>query len=194
MRALLPIIILLSSLSCFAEDNALFAFVRLETSMGNIRVKLYKKDAPRTVENFLALVSGKKNYRDIKTGKKVVDTPFYQNMIFHKVHPELGIQSGCPWGNGKGWPGYTIKQEKNEQNFNEPGRIAMSIIDGDPNTVGSQFFITTKAMPDLNEKYTVFGEVTDGMVVVKKMASVRRDAMMKPLKPIKLERIIVESE
>ena len=194
MRTLALLLILSLASPAFVAPNALFAFVTMKTSMGDIKLKLYKKEARRTVENFVGLASGTKSYRDGKTGKKVLNTPFYRDMIFHKIHPELGIQTGCPWGNGKGWPGFTIKHEKNDLKFDRPYLVAMSRTIKDPNSVGSQFFITTKASPHLNELYTVMGEVISGQDVVRKISLQKRDAMMKPLKPFQLMQVIVDSE
>ncbi len=176
----------------FAQGNALFAFATLKTSLGDIRLKLYKKEAPNYVENFVGLSTGEKQFRDVRSGKKIKDTPFYQDMIFHKVHPELGIQTGCPWGNGKGWPGYTIKDEKNGLKFDKPYLVGMARISDDENSVGSQFFITTSKSPHLDERYTVMGEVDKGFAVVDKISRVPRDAMMKPLSKVELKRIIIE--
>lgn len=175
-----------------ATSNALFTFVRMVTSMGTIRLKLYKQDAPRTVENFVGLASGSKAYRDLSTGKKFRDTPFYKKMVFHKVHPDLGIQSGCPWGNGKGWPGFTIKNEANDLKFDRPFLIGMSRTQDNPNSMGSQFFITTAKADHLDKTFIVFGEVVEGEDVVKRISQVKRDAMMKPLQPVVLEEVIVE--
>lgn len=194
MSRIFFVLILFFSFNSSAEENALFSFVQLETSLGEIKLKLYKKEAPNSVENLIGLADGTKPFRDVQTGKKVKDTIFYKDMIFHKVHPELGIQTGCPWGNGKGWPGYTLKQEKNELVFDRPYLVAMAKIEGDPNSVGSQFFITTKSAPHLNKKYTVIGEVVRGMDTVNKIARVARDAMMKPLKPVILKRIVIEKQ
>lgn len=192
MRDFLFCCILLFSSSTFAKGNALFTKATLETSKGPITLKLFKKDAPNYVDNFVGLATGKKDFRDTNTGKKIKDTVFYKNMVFHKVHPELGIQTGCPWGNGKGWPGYTVKEEVNELKFDRPYLVAMAKIEGDNNSIGSQFFITAKPAPHLDGKYTIIGEVEKGFKVVDEIASVKRDAMMKPLKPVKLEKILIE--
>ena len=194
MRTGLFIITLVFFLQAQAQGNALFAYVTLETSMGEIQLKLFKKDAPRLVDNFLGLISGRKAFRNSKTGKKVKDTPFYQNMVFHKVSPNLGIQTGCPWGSGKGWPGFTVKSETNDLKFDRPYRVAMSMIDGDPNSVGSQFFITTVATPHLDGKYTVIGDVQKGQEIVQQISRLKTDAMMKPIDPPKLIRIRIDSE
>lgn len=194
MRFLVFMLTYTLATTSWAAPDALFAYVTLKTSMGDIQLKLYKKEAPRTVENFMGLATGSKSYRDSKTGKKAMNKPFYQDMIFHKVHPKLGIQTGCPWGNGKGWPGFTIKQEKNDLKFDRPYLVAMSRTLQDPNSAGSQFFITTAAAPHLNENYTVMGEVVSGHDVVQKISMQKRDAMMKPLKPIKLMEVTVDGE
>lgn len=192
MLKVLVFFLLVSSSTALAESNALFTFVTLKTSRGDIRLKLFKKEAPLTVENFVGLATGKKQYRDVRSGKKVKDEVFYKDMIFHKVHPDLGIQTGCPWGNGKGWPGYTMKNESNEIKFDRPYLITMSKIQGNPDSVGSQFLITTKDLPYLDEKYTVFGEVESGQEIVDAIAKAPRDAIMRPLSVIKLQEVIVE--
>lgn len=192
MLRLLIISLLFVPSVAFSQGNALFAFVTLKTSAGDIRLKLYKREAPQYVENFVGLANGSKQFRDVRTGRKVKDVPFYKDMIFHKVHPELGIQTGCPWGNGKGWPGFTLKDEKNGLKFDKPYLVSMARIKGDENSVGSQFFITTQKAPHLDEDYTVMGEVERGFAVVDKIAKAPRDAMMRPLTPIKLERVVVE--
>ena len=172
------------------EGNHIFA--TLKTSKGDIKLKLFRSDAPRTVENFVELATGNKVFTDAKSGKKVKDTPFYRDMIFHKVHPELGIQTGCPFGNGKGGPGFTLRNETNELKFDRGFLIAMAKLENSPNSAGSQFFITTKPMWYLNGRYTVMGEVVAGHEVVIGISKVERDAVMRPIKPIKLIDIVIE--
>ncbi len=176
----------------YAQPAGLFSFAVLKTSEGDIRLKLYNREAPLSVDNFIGLASGKKQFRDIKTGKKVKNTVFYKDMIFHKVHPDLVIQTGCPWGNGKGWPGYTVKQEQNSLKFDRPYLVAMAKIEGNENSAGSQFFITTKALPYLDKDYTVMGEVETGHNVVDLISHAPRDAMMRPLEPIQLIEVVIE--
>ena len=162
--------------------------------MGDIRLKLFKDKAPKTVGSFLGLVTGEKIYNDIKTGKRVRNTPFYKDMIFHKVHPDLGIQTGCPLGNGKGWPGFTIRDEKNDIKFDRGFLVAMSKIEGNPDSAGSQFFITVKPAEHLNGKYTVIGEVAAGHEIVKNISKVKRDVMMKPVEPVRLFEVLVDKK
>ena len=121
------------------------------------------------------------------------DKPFYNGLIFHKVHPQLGIQTGCPWGNGKGWPGYTIEDEtSNKLTFDRPYLVGMAKIQGQNNSAGSQFFITTQKSPHLDGQYTVFGEVVTGQEIVKEISRAARDSMMKPVSPIILKEVIIE--
>ena len=176
-----------------AQDQSPYPIVVLETSEGNIRIKLFKEDSPKTVAHFMGLVQGTIPFRSSESGKEIKNRPFYQNMIFHKVHPDLGIQTGCPWGNGKGWPGRTIENETdNKLTFNRPYLVGMSNIPSQEKSAGSQFFITTQKSTEMSGKYTVFGEVVSGQEIVTKISQAPTDKTMKPLKPIRLKKIILE--
>ena len=192
MRFSFFLLVVISVKMAFADPN--FVFVTLKTSMGDIRLKLFKREAPRTVKNFVELATGKKSFNDIKTGKKVENTPFYRNMVFHKVHPDLGIQTGCPLGNGKGWPGFNLRNEGNGIKFDRGFLVAMSKVEGNSDSVGSQFFITVKPVEHLNGKYTVMGEVVAGHEVVTNISRVKRDAMMKPIEPVKLIGVFIDGK
>ena len=109
----------------------------------------YPLDAPNTVDNFIKLT--KKGY--------------YDGLKFHRVEPNLLIQGGDPNGSGSGGPGYTIKAEFNSQKH-IAGTVAMARRQ-DPNSAGSQFYICIVPLPSLDGKYTVFGQVIEGMDVVK---------------------------
>jgi peptidyl-prolyl cis-trans isomerase A (cyclophilin A) len=159
----------------------------IHTTAGKITVKLFPDKAPKTIENFLGLASGKKEWTDPKDGKKK-KTPLYNGTIFHRVIPGFMIQGGDPAGNGTGGPGYTFEDEtKPSDNFDKPGILAMA--NAGPNTNGSQFFITVKATPWLNGRHTIFGEVTSGMDVVEKIVSAPRDAGDRPNTPVKITKI-----
>lgn len=193
MKIQLFLVLFFLPLLSFAELSTPHTYAVLKTSQGDIRLKLYNRDSPKTVENFVGLAKGVKVFRDAHTGKKVRDRPFYTNMIFHKIHPDLGIQTGCPWGTGKGWPGFTIEDETNNKiTFDRPYLLAMAKINNQTSSAGSQFFITTKKAPHLNGKYTIFGEVVSGHNIVVNISKAPRDSMMKPLKPIKLNEVIIE--
>ncbi len=194
IRLFLFVLLFMHAKVVFSNPDFSFVFVTLKTSMGDVRLKLFKAEAPETVENFIDLVTGKKTYSDIKTGKRIKNTPFYKNMIFHKVHPDLGIQTGCPLGNGKGWPGFTIRNETNNIKFDRGFLVAMSKIKDNPDSMGSQFFITVKPMEHLNGKYIVMGEVVAGHEIVRNISKVKKDAMMKPVEPVKLLEVLLDAD
>src|SRR5439155_24409171 len=115
------------------------------TRMGTIVLKLYEKEAPKTVANFVGLVQGTKQWTDPKSGKKV-KKPFYNGLTFHRVIPGFMIQGGDPLGNGTGGPGYEFADEFNKSlRHDKPGRLSMA--NAGPNTNGSQFFITVAETP-----------------------------------------------
>ncbi|QIX25158.1 peptidylprolyl isomerase [Nocardioides sp. JQ2195] len=129
----------------------------LKTNKGDITINLFPNHAPETVENFVGLAEGTKEYKDDagRSGEK-----FYDGLIFHRVIDGFMIQGGCPLGQGIGGPGYKFKDEFHpELQFNKPYLLAMA--NAGPGTNGSQFFITTTATPHLNNKHTIFGEVAD---------------------------------
>jgi len=187
----IQLIILILSQFAFAQQYAPGSVAILDTNKGEIRIHLRKDIAPATVNNFVGLATGKKEFRDADTGKTIRDTPFYQKHVFHRVHPSLGIHTGCPWGTGHGWPGFYIPFEKQGEKikFDRPYLVGLATIPNRPDTGGSQFFITTKPGPELNQKHVLFGEVFLGKDVVDKIANTKRDSMMRPLKPVKLNSI-----
>ena len=139
-----------------------------QTSRGNITIKLFEKDAPETVDNFVGLATGKKEWIDPRTGQKS-KAPLYDGTSFHRVIPDFMIQGGDPLGTGTGGPGYKFKDEfQSGKRFDKPGLLAMA--NAGPNTNGSQFFITEVATPHLNNRHTIFGEVVGGQELVPKIA------------------------
>ena len=140
-----------------------------DTSLGKIVIKLFPEESPKTVENFVGLATGEKEWTDPKTGEKV-KKPLYDGTIFHRVIPNFMIQGGDPQGTGMGGPGYKFEDEfKSGLKFDRPGLLAMA--NAGPNTNGSQFFITVVPTPHLTNKHTIFGEVISGMDVVAKIVS-----------------------
>ena len=114
----------------------------LDTSMGRITCKLFEKEAPQTVANFIGLAEGKKDWTNSDTKQKVHGKSLYNGTTFHRVIPEFMIQGGDPLGTGMGDPGYLFKDEFDPNlNFDVPGRLAMA--NSGPNTNGSQFFLCT---------------------------------------------------
>jgi peptidyl-prolyl cis-trans isomerase A (cyclophilin A) len=166
-------------------------YATLETSMGTIVVRLLPKEAPIAVANFEALATGSKEWTDPKTGKKVL-RPLYAGTIFHRVIPEFMIQGGDPLGTGTGGPGYRFEDEfSSGRKFDKPGLLAMA--NAGPNSNGSQFFITEIATPWLNNRHTIFGEVIEGMEVVRTIARASKGAGDRPEHDIVLERVTIGS-
>lgn len=160
------------------------------TSKGNIVCFLYPEKAPKTVENFIGLAKGTKEWTDPRTKGKV-KKPLYDGTIFHRVIPEFMIQGGDPLGMGIGGPGYTFEDEIVEDiTFDRPGRLAMA--NAGPNTNGSQFFITVAPTAWLNGRHTIFGQVIEGQDVVDAISIVQRDASDRPIEPVILQQIIIE--
>lgn len=166
----------------------------IETSMGTIEIDLFADKAPVTVENFVGLANGTKEFTDSKTGKKV-KRKFYDGLTFHRVIPEFMIQGGCPLGTGTGGPGYTFEDETNNGlKFNKPGLLAMA--NAGPNTNGSQFFITEVSTPWLNGHHTIFGEVVSNkdLEIVKKIARVETGFSDDPIDAVIIKKITIEED
>jgi peptidyl-prolyl cis-trans isomerase A (cyclophilin A) len=139
-----------------------------QTSQGNITVRLFEKDAPETVANFVGLATGSKEWTDPRSRAKS-HAKLYDGTVFHRVIPSFMIQGGDPLGTGTGDPGYRFKDEfQSGRKFDKPGLLAMA--NAGPNTNGSQFFITEVPTPHLNNRHTIFGEVVKGFELVPKIA------------------------
>jgi peptidyl-prolyl cis-trans isomerase A (cyclophilin A) len=139
-----------------------------QTSMGTIVVRLLPEKAPKTVENFVGLAEGTKEWRDPRNGQKS-KAPLYDGTAFHRVIPDFMIQGGDPSGTGRGDPGYRFDDEIGPDNkFDRPGLLAMA--NAGPGTNGCQFFITEVPTPHLNRGHTIFGEVVKGYELVPKIA------------------------
>jgi peptidyl-prolyl cis-trans isomerase A (cyclophilin A) len=149
-----------------------------ETSLGKITCRLFRDETPKTVENFIGLASGTKEFSDPKT-RQQTKRAFYDGLVFHRVIPDFMIQGGCPLGTGTGGPGYQFEDEfVKGLAFDKPGKLAMA--NAGPNTNGSQFFITVAATTWLNSHHTIFGEVVEGYDVVEKISTTPRDRGDRP--------------
>lgn len=158
------------------------------TTAGQITCTLFPDKAPMTVENFIGLATGTKDWVNPASKAKKHGTPLYDGTIFHRVIPGFMIQGGDPMGNGAGDPGYSFKDEFSELRFDRPGRLAMA--NSGPNTNGSQFFITDVPTPHLNNRHTIFGQC-DNIEVIKKIANVPRDPNDKPFKAVRINHITI---
>jgi peptidyl-prolyl cis-trans isomerase A (cyclophilin A) len=165
--------------------------VVFDTSMGRLTCRLFDKQSPIAAANFIGLATGTKEYTDPVSGKKVKGVPFYDGTTFHRVIPNFMIQGGDRKGDGTGDAGYYFEDEQTPGlNFDVAGRLAMA--NSGPNTNGSQFFITEVPYPDLNGKYTIFGQCdTHSVLMVATIARVDRNANDKPLSPVTLNKVTI---
>ncbi|HMK28153.1 MAG TPA: peptidylprolyl isomerase [Terriglobales bacterium] len=168
-------------------------YALLETSEGTIVCRLFEKEAPKTVANFVELAEGKRQWTNPKTHQKTTE-PLYSGTILHRVIPDFMIQGGDPLGTGFGGPGYQFEDETkgSPHKFDKPGKLAMA--NAGPNTNGSQFFITVAPTPWLTGNHTIFGEVVEGQEVADKISKLPRNSQDKPrqdvlLKLVKIDRV-----
>lgn len=167
-------------------------FAIFETNKGNIKIKLFADKAPKTVENFVGLAEGTKEFTDPKTDKKT-KRPFYDGLIFHRVIPNFMIQGGCPLGTGTGDPGYRFADEFDKTlTHDKPGKLSMA--NAGPGTNGSQFFITVAATPWLDGKHTIFGEVVEGYENVEAISKVRTGMQDRPVEAVVLKHVKIVRE
>jgi peptidyl-prolyl cis-trans isomerase A (cyclophilin A) len=170
--------------------------VTLHTNHGDINLTLFPDHAPKTVDNFVGLATGEKEWTDPRTGEKT-SKPLYDGTTFHRVISGFMIQGGDPIGTGTGGPGYAFDDEIHpDKNFGGPYVLAMANAGkiAGKGTNGSQFFITVGPTPHLQGKHTIFGEVADGpsREVVDKIATVPTGAMDKPRDAVVIESVSVQ--
>jgi peptidyl-prolyl cis-trans isomerase A (cyclophilin A) len=176
-----------------ARDPGLYA--TFNTSLGTIVAILYEKEAPVTVQNFVALARGTKAWMDPKT-HTMIAKPLYNGVTFHRVIPNFMIQTGDPTGTGSHDCGFTIKDEVVPTlKYDRPGRLGMANT-GSPHSGGCQFFIMHKPYPSLDPpqgNYTIFGQVVEGQEVVDKIAVVPTRSE-KPLTPVRMVSVTIKRE
>lgn len=164
-------------------------YVVFDTTLGKITAVFYDKEAPKTVQNFMGLAEGSKEWTDPKTSQKV-KKPFYDGLIFHRVIPNFMAQGGDPLGIGIGGPGYQFEDEFSPKlRFDVPGRLAMA--NAGPGTNGSQFFITQVPTPWLDGHHTIFGQVVEGQEIIDKMAGVPKGPNDKPITDIVMKKVTI---
>ena len=156
--------------------------VTFEMENGDImKAELYPEIAPNTVNNFISLVQ----------------TGFYDGLIFHRVIRGFMIQGGCPDGTGMGGPGYTIKGEFSQNGFANDLRHTEGVLSMaramHPDSAGSQFFIMHKNSPHLDGAYAAFGKITEGMDIVNKIAETATDYSDRPLEEQKMKKVTVDT-
>ena len=166
----------------------------LHTSAGDIVLLLFEDQAPVTVQNFVGLAEGSKEWTDPRTKQKST-APLYDGTIFHRVIDGFMIQGGDPLGKGFGGPGYQFKDEFHpELKFDRPYLLAMA--NAGPGTNGSQFFITVGRTPHLNRKHTIFGEVADAdsRAVVDRIAKAPTGGQDRPRQDVTIESVTISRD
>ncbi|MGD0678090.1 MAG: peptidylprolyl isomerase [Polyangiaceae bacterium] len=165
-------------------------YARFVTSMGNLIVRLEEERAPKTVRNFVGLATGTQEWVHPRTGETKKGTSYYDGTIFHRVIPDFMIQGGDPLGQGTGGPGYRFADEFHpELRHSGPGVLSMA--NAGPGTNGSQFFITERATPHLDNRHSVFGYVVGGVPLIKKIANVPTGPRDKPSIDVVIQRVEV---
>jgi len=149
---------------------------RFRTNHGEFTVELFEDKAPLTTKNFIDLAE--KN--------------FYDDVVFHRIIDGFMIQGGDPTGTGRGGPGYKIKDEFH-QDLRHTDEGILSMANAGPNTGGSQFFITLAATPWLDGKHAIFGAVNSGLEVVRAIGKVATGAQDRPVEPVVIESLTIES-
>ena len=144
------------------------------TNHGDFTIELFDDKAPQTAKNF----------RDL------AEKGFYDGLTFHRVIDGFMIQGGCPSGTGTGGPGYKIKDEFHPELKHDAEGI-LSMANAGPNTGGSQFFITLAPTPWLNGKHAIFGKVTSGIDVVRKIGKVKTGPADRPTQPVVVEKVTI---
>jgi peptidyl-prolyl cis-trans isomerase A (cyclophilin A) len=166
-------------------------YAHFTTSEGAFTAKLFETETPKTVANFAGLADGTKEWTDPRSGQKVKQ-PYFNGTIFHRVIDGFMIQGGDPLGQGTGGPGYNFADEFHPTLRHSKAGI-LSMANRGPNTNGGQFFITLAATPWLDNKHSVFGEIVEGMDVVKKIGGTATSKPNdRPLKPITIEAVTIE--
>lgn len=159
------------------------------TSLGDMKAELAWEKAPVTVENFVGLARGTREWLDPNTRSKR-EGSIYDNTIFHRIIKGFMIQGGDPTGTGFGGPGYKFKDEFHQE-LSHSKKGILSMANSGPNTNGSQFFITSAATPHLNRRHSIFGEINDdaSLAVLDKIENVKTNAQDKPLEDVVLKNI-----
>lgn len=154
-----------------------------KTNKGEFRVELFHEKCPETVWNFVNLAEGR---QETERGGH-----FYNDLDFHRIIDGFMIQGGCPDGIGTGGPGYRFEDEFHPE-LKHSSEGVLSMANAGPGTNGSQFFITLVPTPHLDGRHSVFGKVSEGMDVVKKIGKTKTDFRDRPMEPVVIETVTIE--
>jgi len=176
--AMLAVLALVMCVGCDSNDDGESNnhIALIETDKGTIKFELYEQRAPFTTANFI----------------KLAEDGFYQDMVFHRVDDDFVIQTGDPTGTGGGGSDEVIWLEIRPDLLHVDGAVGMAR-SSDFNSAASQFYICDGAQEDLDGRYAVFGQVTEGMDVVREIASVDTDDNDRPLEDVTMVQVIIES-
>jgi len=165
-------------------------YAKFDTTLGTFTVRLFEEQAPKTVANFTGLAEGTREWKHPATGKKETK-PFYDGIVFHRVIDGFMIQGGDPLGKGFGGPGYTFEDEFHADLRHDKEGI-LSMANAGPNTNGSQFFITLGPTPHLDRRHSVFGQVVEGMDIVRRIGKVKTGAQDRPVEDVVMKKVTIE--
>jgi len=154
-----------------------------ETNLGTFEAELYAKECPETAWNFINLAEGRQ-----ETDR---DGNFYDGLIFHRVIEGFMIQGGCPSGTGTGGPGYRFNDEF-DSSLRHTSEGILSMANAGPGTNGSQFFVTLGPTPHLDNNHSVFGKVTEGIEVVRKIGSTQTGPGDRPAEDVVMEKVTIK--
>ena len=165
-------------------------YAQFDTSEGTFMIRLFDRQAPNTVANFVGLAEGTREWKDPQTGQPKTG-PFYDGVTFHRVIDGFMIQGGDRLGTGTGGPGYKFADEFHPALRHSKAGI-LSMANSGANTNGSQFFITLGPTPHLDNRHSVFGEVVEGMDIVTRIGSVPTGRQDRPVKPVVINKIAIK--
>lgn len=166
-------------------------YAHITTNHGVMVARLFDKEVPKTVENFVGLAEGKKQWRNPRTNS-MVRRPYYSNLTFHRIIPGFMIQGGDPEGTGMGGPGFTFADEFNPKLRHSKAGI-LSMANAGPDTNGGQFFITLVPTPHLDDRHSVFGELVEGTDVLRAIGKApTRGLNNVPVKPVVIKSVRIE--
>lgn len=171
------LILSITIMACSESGSKINRIAVIETSMGTIKLEIYEDKVPTTAANFINLAN----------------SGFYDGLIFHRVVDNFVIQGGDPTGTGTGGSGNTIPLEINSELKHFDGAVGMAR-SSDPNSATSQFYICDGAQHSLDGSYAVFGQVIEGMDVVRAIAAVTVDSKNKPLQDVVITRVTITEQ
>ena len=164
-------------------------YTTISTSMGDITLKLFEKESPITVKNFVGLATGRKPWTDPKTHARV-SRPLFNGLIFHRVIENFMIQGGDPTGTGMSGTDVIKDEFDPSLTFDKPGRLAMA--NAGPGTGSCQFFITEVPTPHLNGHHTIFGQTVEHQELVSQITHVAKDGQGRPNTPVVIKKVSFE--